>query len=76
MTVLLQVEGNTSLSRDVSSNAIVNTNVSEYKTYLRNREIALAKHNKLEQQSVEINNIKQDINEIKQMLEMLIKGKE
>ena len=31
----LKVEGYTSLVRDVSSNAIVNSNVSEYQTYMK-----------------------------------------
>jgi hypothetical protein len=76
MIEFLRVEGNPSLVREVGSNAIINTNVSEYETYLKNREIAMNRKSQLEQNTDEINNIKQDISEIKQMLQMLIKTKE
>jgi hypothetical protein len=76
MAELLQVEGNTSLVRDVSSNAIVNTNLSSYKDYLKHKEIALSRKNQIERQADDINMLKQDMAEIKQMLTMLIKGKE
>lgn len=69
MVKFLKVEGNTSLVRDVSSNAIVNANTNDYEEYMRNREIALKKND-------ELNNLKQEVSEIKQMLQMLIKGKE
>ena len=35
MSRIFKVEGHTSLVRDVSSNGIVNTNVSEYQTYMK-----------------------------------------
>jgi hypothetical protein len=76
MGQLLQVEGNTSLVRDVSSNAIVNTNVASYNDYLKNKEIALSRKNQIERQNSDINMLKQDMAEIKEMLTMLIKGKE
>jgi len=76
MSEYLKVEGNPSLVREVSSGAIINTNYSEFENYMKNREIALARKNQLEQNTDEINNIKQDISEIKQMLQMLIKTKE
>jgi hypothetical protein len=76
MAQLLQVEGNTSLARDVSSNAILNTDVSSYNNYLKNKEIALSRKNQIERQADDINMLKQDMTEIKEMLTMLIKGKE
>lgn len=76
MDQLLKVEGNTSLVRDVSSNAILNTNMSDYTEYMRNKQIALERKNKFEQQAADINMLKQDMTEIKQMLSMLLKGKE
>jgi hypothetical protein len=76
MTQYLKVEGNPSLVRDMGSNAIINTNVSEYETYLKNRDVALARKSQLEQNTDEINNLKQDISDIKQMLQLLIKTKE
>ena len=76
MSEYLKVEGNPSLVREVSSGAIINNNYSEYDNYMKNRQIALARKTQLEQNTDEINNIKQDINEIKQMLQLLIKTKE
>ena len=35
MSRFVKVEGHTSLVRDSSSNAIVNTNVSEYQIYMK-----------------------------------------
>ena len=76
MTQLLKVEGNASLVRDVSSNAIVNTNVSEYNDYMITKQVAIARVERVNQQTEDINNLKQDVTEIKEMLTMLIKGKE
>ena len=76
MGQLLKVEQNTSLVRDVSSNAILNNNTSDYQNYIKNKQIALSKTNELSRQAEQINNLKQDMAEIKQMLTMLTKGKE
>ena len=76
MGQMLKVEGNTSLSRDVSSNAIVNTNMSDYNEYMMTRQVAIARVQRANQQTEDINNLKQDVAEIKQLLQMLIKGKE
>jgi hypothetical protein len=76
MGQLLKVEQNTSLVRDVSSNAILNNNTSDYQNYIKNKQIALSKTNELSRQAEQINNLKQDMAEIKQMLATLIKGKE
>ena len=72
----LQVEGNTSLVRDTESNAILNTNLSEYNEYIRNKTVALEKVSQADRQMQDINMLKQDMVEIKQMLSMLVKGKE
>jgi hypothetical protein len=76
MGQLLKVEQNTSLVRDVSSNAILNNNTSDYQNYIKNKQIALSKTNEISRQAEQINNLKQDMAEIKQMLVTLIKGKE
>ena len=76
MDRLLKVEGNTSLSRDISSNAIVNTNVSEYETYMKNKQLAMARVERVNRQDEDINMLKQDVAQIKEMLTLLIKGKE
>ena len=76
MVQLLKVEGNASLVRDVSSNAIVNTNMSEYNDYMVTKQVAMARVDRVNQQTEDINNLKQDVTQIKEMLTMLIKGKE
>ena len=72
MIEVLQVDSNASLVRDVESRAIINTNDSEFETYLKNREIMLSRVNQLQEQNEKINRLENDINDIKNMLTMLI----
>lgn len=70
-----KVEGHTSLIRDMSSNAIVSTNDVEFKAYQTRREIEKRRAQMIEDQVQEIQNIKNDMLEIKQMLSQLISTK-
>jgi hypothetical protein len=72
----LKVEGNNSLVRDVESKAILNTNMYEYEEYMAHKKLALDKKTQIDHQAADINMLKQDMLEIKQMLSMLVKGKE
>ena len=72
MENILHVEGNPSLVRDVVSNAIVNTNESEYQTYLKNKNIIMDRVNQIQNQNEKINKLEDDINDIKSMLKLLI----
>ena len=65
MTQYLKVEGNDSLIRDGSSKAIINTNVKEYQNYVEKR-------NMMAKQKQEIDSLKKDMSEIKEMLATLI----
>jgi len=76
MSTFLKVEGNPSLVRDTRSGAIINTSKSEYETYMNLKNNMLERKTQLETNTEQINNIKQDIDEIKQMLQLLIKSKE
>jgi hypothetical protein len=60
-----KVEGNDSLVRDVSSKAIINTNSKEYQNYVEKR-------NMMAKQKQEIDSLKKDMSEIKEMLATLI----
>ena len=60
-----KVEGNDSLVRDVSSKAIINTNSKEYENYVEKR-------NMMAKQKQEIDSLKKDMSEIKEMLATLI----
>ena len=70
--MLVEIQDKDGLVRDMSSGAILNTNRTEYENYLSRREQARQAKNQLAQQAEEINNLKNDISEIKQMLVLLI----
>jgi hypothetical protein len=63
----LKVEGHSSLYRDISSGAVINSNRDEYKKYMK------AKSNR-EGMITEINNLKHELDEIKQLLKKLTDG--
>ena len=76
---LISVEGFDKLMKDTSSGGVVNTDRRAYENYLKTREIAKnnIQQQKATQDSVvelrdEINNIKGDLSEIRQMLVQLI----
>ena len=69
----VKVEGFESLVRDVKSNAIVNTNRSEYQMYMA-RIRAREKHGDEIRNAVkEINTLKAELREIKSLLQEVIK---
>jgi Tfp pilus assembly protein PilO len=74
MTKYLKVEGNDGLVRDTDTLAILNTNSSEYQKYVAQRESLRIRNEEMARQAAEINNLKEDLSEIKQMLKALIKG--
>ena len=74
MSKYLKVEGYTSLVRDVNSNGIVNTNVSEFETYMkrvRNRE---RQGDQIRNAVKEINTLKAELREIKGLIKELVKN--
>ena len=74
MAKYLKVEGNAGLVRDTDTLAILNTNSSEYEKYVAQRESLRLRNEEMARQAAEINNLKEDLSEIKQMLKALIKG--
>ena len=64
----IKVEGHTSLVRDVKSNAIVNTNKSEFQLYMKRRQERNKNGDKLRNACKEINNLKSELREIKSLL--------
>ena len=68
----LHVEGNPSLLRDVNTHAIVNSNKSEFETYMKNKTIMLNRVNEVTKQNEKIDKLETDINDIKSMLQLLI----
>ena len=70
----LKVEGHTSLIRDVRSNAIVNTNVSEYQTYMKRIKDREQQGDQIRSAVKEINNLKAELREIKGLIKELVKN--
>jgi hypothetical protein len=71
----LKVSGHDDLVRDTTSLAIVNTNVSAYTDYVNRRNAIQEEKQLIAQQSQEINNLKSELSDIKQMLTKLLKAR-
>lgn len=64
----VNIQNKDGLVRDMSSGAVLNTNKTDYENYLaRKRQSELAKE-QASKQVEEINNLKNELSEIKQML--------
>ena len=67
----VKVQGYSSLVRDTKSNAIVNTNVSDYQLYMQRIKSREKQGDQIRNACKEINNLKQELFEIKQLLKEL-----
>ena len=70
----MKVKGHNSLIRDENSNAIVNTDLSEYNNYLSLRSKRKQKSERIDNMENELKSLKDDINEIKTLLKALSNG--
>jgi hypothetical protein len=70
---ILKVQGYDSLVRDTKSNAIVNTNKSEYKMYMARVRAREEQGDKIRSAVKEINNLKAELREIKSLLKEVVK---
>ena len=66
---LLPVEGHTTLGRDPTSNAILNTDTSQYDAYIKARELAKKKDRTLE-------DLRKELDEVKALLTTLVEKKD
>ena len=73
MSDTLKVDGHTHLIRDVNSNAIINTNQSEYQLYMQRVKVREKQSDELRGAVKEINNLKKDIREIKELIKEIVK---
>ena len=64
----LKVQGFGSLVRDTRSNAIINTSTSDYKIYMQRRQARESQSDKLRNVCKEINNLKKELREIKDLI--------
>ena len=73
MSDTIKVEGQTHLVRDVNSNAIINTNKSEYQLYMQRVKVREKQSDKLRNAVKEINNLKSELREIKNLIKEIVK---
>ena len=71
-SLTLKVEGHENLVRDVRSRAIVNTNSSEYKKYMSRFRTREKQGDEIRNTIKEINNLKQELFEIKNLLKEVL----
>jgi len=71
---LIPVEGREGWFRDPDTNAIVNCNDTEYDNYMASYERRQKKDSKLESLQDDVNTLKSDLGEIKDLLKLLTKG--
>tara|TARA_B100000085_G_scaffold98344_1_gene89394 strand:- start:1200 stop:1427 length:228 start_codon:yes stop_codon:yes gene_type:complete len=70
----LKVEGFTSLVRHTHSNGIVNTNVSEFETYMKRIKQRERHGDQIRNAVKEINTLKAELREIKGLIKELVNG--
>jgi len=70
----MKVEGHANLIRDESSNAILNTNSSEYDNYVSIRAKRKQRGERIDNMEDDLKSLKDDINEIKTLLKALSNG--
>jgi len=69
----IKVEGHSSLARDIRSNAIVNTNKTEYQLYMSRIKSREQQGDQIRNTIKEINILKQELFEIKNLLKEVLK---
>jgi hypothetical protein len=69
----IKVEGHDSLARDIRSNAIVNTSKNEYQIYMNRIRSREQQSDEIRNTVKEINLLKQELFEIKNLLKEVIK---
>ncbi len=72
MTKYLKVENEIDLVRDTSSGAIINRNVSEFEAYKKRKLKMQENQDKVRDACREINNLKQELYEIKDLIKKLV----
>jgi hypothetical protein len=70
----IQVKGHPSLFRDKSSNAILNTDMNAYQNYMESKRIKEDESKRINNIESDLNSLKGDIDEIKNLLRSLVNG--
>jgi hypothetical protein len=71
----IKVSGHSDLVRDPETNSIINKNQSEYNEYIMKRNYKIKENQKVQTIEEEVASIKDDIDEIKNLLRRFIDGK-
>jgi len=69
-----KVDGYSNLVRDEQTNAVLNVNMDEYKSYLEQRKIKEQENQRIENLESDLNSMKSDLGEIKDLLRSMING--
>lgn len=67
-----KIEGHPDLIRDTRTKAIMNTNHNEYESYLAASRSKREEKNKVETMERDLNSIKEEINQVKNLLQELL----
>ena len=70
----MKVEGHNNLVRDDNTNAILNTDSSEYDNYIKRRAQRKQGSDRIDNMEDDLKSLKDDINEIKTLLRALSNG--
>ena len=73
-TGLIPVEGHDGFYRDPHTGAIINTDTNEFEKYVSKRKVLSDNQTRIEQTAKEVEEIKSEISEIKQLLLKLASG--
>ena len=68
----IKVKGHDHLIRDPKTNSIINTNMSEYNEYISRRDLKMEENQKVQNLESDVANMKDDLNEIKNLLRSLL----
>ena len=72
---LHKVKNQTSLSRNVDSNSIVNTDTKEFNNYMLRKQVRSKGRDRVDVMENDLSRLKGEINEIKNLLKELVNGK-
>lgn len=73
MNNYLKVESDTSLVRDMNSNAIVNQNQTEFDKFMKLSETKYKEKMEMKKLKDDVNTMKSDLEEIKELLQSIVK---
>jgi len=71
---LQQVKDQSSLSRNIESNSIVNTNTKEFNKYMMRKKVRDKGNDRVDMMENDLSRLKGEINEIKNLLKELVNG--